>query len=83
LLKQYLLVEIVFVHSMVQLLSKTTRLSALATTEHQQVTTVPVEQLDNALAHLTQMQSMQKVTTTYAGQLTQNQTHFCVLLGQS
>ena len=63
-------------HSMVQLLSKTTRLSAQAITELLQVTSVPAVQQDNALAHLTQLLNMQKETTTFAGQLTQSQMHF-------
>jgi hypothetical protein len=74
-------VEIAFVLSMEQLLSKTTRLLALATTEHLQVMTVLAVQQDNVLEHLTQLLNTQKETTTFAGQLTQNQMHYFVQVG--
>jgi phage regulator Rha-like protein len=61
---------------MEQLLLKTTRLSLLDITEHQQVMTVLVALQDNALAHLTQLLNMQKETMTFAGQLTQSQMHY-------
>jgi phage regulator Rha-like protein len=61
---------------MEQLLSKTTKLSLLDITEHQQVMTVLAAQRGNALVHLTQLLNMQKETTTFAGQLTQSQMHY-------
>jgi hypothetical protein len=74
-------VEIAFVLSMAQLLLKTTRLFQLDITEHLQVMTVLAAQQDNALEHLTQQPNTQKETTTFAGQLTQNQMHYFVQVG--
>jgi hypothetical protein len=74
-------VEIAFVLSMAQLLLKTTRLFLLDITELLQETTVLVEQLDNALVHLTRQPNMQKETTTFVGLLTQSQMHYFEQVG--